>query len=118
MNRPYAKINDYQEGGTGLPAAATPWVYGEEVTHVEGTYQTGDIVDVYSDKDRYLGTGFANDISKIRVRIVSRNANDRFDEAFWQRRVKYALDYRKTVMGDKDFAAAASSSATPTTCRA
>ncbi len=62
------------------------------------------IVDVYSDKDRYLGTGFANDISKIRVRIVSRNANDRFDEAFWQRRVKYALDYRKTVMGDKDFA--------------
>lgn len=74
------------------------------MTHVEGTYQTGDIVDVYSDKDRYLGTGFANDISKIRVRIVSRNANDRFDEAFWQRRVKYALDYRKTVMGDKDFA--------------
>lgn len=74
------------------------------MTHVEGKYQTGDIVDVYSDKDRYLGTGFANDISKIRVRIVSRNANDRFDEAFWQRRVKYALDYRKTVMGDKDFA--------------
>ena len=74
------------------------------MTHVEGTYQTGDIVDVYSDKDRYLGTGFANDISKIRVRIVSRNANDRFDEAFWQRRVKYALDYRRTVMGEKDFA--------------
>ena len=56
-----------------------------------------------SDKDRYLGTGFANDISKIRVRIVSRNANDRFDDAFWQRRVKYALDYRRTVMGETDF---------------
>lgn len=74
------------------------------MTRVDGTYQTGDIVDVYSDKDRYLGTGFANDISKIRVRIVSRNANDRFDEAFWQRRVKYALDYRRTVMGETDFA--------------
>ncbi|KMO85954.1 SAM-dependent methyltransferase [Megasphaera cerevisiae DSM 20462] len=80
-----------------------PWVYGEEVVRTEGTYQTGDIVDVYSDKERYLGTGFANDISKIRVRILSDNANDRFDEAFWRRRVKYALDYRRTVMGPADF---------------
>lgn len=103
MNRPYAKLTIMKKGERAA-RSGHPWVYGEEVTHVEGTYQTGDIVDVYSDKDRYLGTGFANDISKIRVRIVSRNANDRFDEAFWQRRVKYALDYRKTVMGDKDFA--------------
>ena len=103
MNRPYAKLTITKKGER-TARSGHPWVYGEEVTHVEGTYQTGDIVDVYSDKDRYLGTGFANDISKIRVRIVSRNANDRFDEAFWQRRVKYALDYRKTVMGDKDFA--------------
>ncbi|WP_287056133.1 class I SAM-dependent rRNA methyltransferase [Megasphaera sp.] len=103
MNRPYAKLTTTKKGERAA-RSGHPWVYGEEVTHVEGTYQTGDIVDVYSDKDRYLGTGFANDISKIRVRIVSRNANDRFDEAFWQRRVKYALDYRKTVMGDKDFA--------------
>ncbi len=103
MNRPYAKLTITKKGERAA-RSGHPWVYGEEVTHVEGTYQTGDIVDVYSDKDRYLGTGFANDISKIRVRIVSRNANDRFDEAFWKRRVKYALDYRKTVMGDKDFA--------------
>lgn len=103
MNRPYAKLTITKKGERAA-RSGHPWVYGEEVTHVEGMYQTGDIVDVYSDKDRYLGTGFANDISKIRVRIVSRNANDRFDEAFWQRRVKYALDYRRTVMGDKDFA--------------
>ena len=37
--------------------------------------------------------------SKIRLRLISRNANDRFDEAFWQRRIQYAWDYRKTVMG-------------------
>ncbi|WP_270401318.1 class I SAM-dependent rRNA methyltransferase [Megasphaera elsdenii] len=103
MNRPYAKLTITKKGERAA-RSGHPWVYGEEVTHVEGTYQTGDIVDVYSDKDRYLGTGFANDISKIRVRIVSRNANDRFDEVFWQRRVKYALDYRRTVMGEKDFA--------------
>lgn len=101
--RPYAKLVLTKKGEKAA-RSGHPWVYGEEVIRVDGMYKTGDIVDVYSDKDRYLGTGFANDISKIRVRILSDNANDRFDDAFWQRRVKYALDYRRTVMGPKDFA--------------
>ena len=40
-----------------------------------------NMVDVVSNKGRYLGTGWVNDHSKIRVRIISRNANDTFDEA-------------------------------------
>ena len=83
--------------------AGHPWVYGEEVTAVEGGYHNGDMVDVVSSKERYLGTGWVNDHSKIRVRILSRNANDIFDEAFFRRRVRYALDYRKTVMGPTDY---------------
>ena len=80
-----------------------PWVYGEEVTRVDGSYANGDLVDVVTDKGKYLGTGFVNDNSKIRVRILSTNTNDRFDEAFWERRLQYALDYRKTVMPGDDF---------------
>lgn len=80
-----------------------PWVYGEEVVRIDGSWQTGDLVDVYSEKNKYVGTGFINDVSKIRVRLVSRNANDTFDDAFWRRRVDYALAYRRTVMGEKDF---------------
>ena len=83
--------------------AGHPWVYGDEITAVEGGYRNGDIVDVVSSKGRYLGTGWVNDHSKIRVRILSRNANDTFDEAFFRRRVRYALDYRKTVMGPADY---------------
>ena len=76
-----------------------PWVFDDEVTDVIGGYENGDIVDVYSSKERWLGAGFINDNSKIRVRLLSRNANDRFDAAFWQRRVRYAFEYRRTVMG-------------------
>lgn len=76
-----------------------PWVFSDEITEVNGRYENGDIVDVFSAKDRYLGSGFINDNSKIRVRVISRNANDKFDEAFYKRRLKYAVDYRKTVMG-------------------
>ncbi len=45
-----------------------------------------------------------NDHSKLRVRLLSRNTNDRFDPAFWRRRLGYALNYRQTVMG-ADFSA-------------
>ena len=97
--RAYTKLTITQKGEKML-RGGHPWVYFDEITAVNGDYENGDIVDVYSQKDRYLGSGFINDNSKIRVRIISRNANDKFDEAFFERRVKYAIDYRKTVMGD------------------
>ncbi len=97
--RPYIKVNITPKGERALKCGH-PWVFADEVTAVSGGYENGDIVDVYSRKERYLGSGFINDNSKIRVRLVSRNANDRFDEAFWERRVRYAFDYRRTVMGD------------------
>ena len=79
-----------------------PWVYDAEVKAMEGSVENGGLVDVCSEKGRYLGTGFLSETSKIRVRLISRNANDRFDEAFWARRVKYAWDYRKSVMDEAD----------------
>lgn len=75
------------------------WVYHDEILSVDGAYENGDIVDVLTEKGRYLGSGYINDFSKIRVRIISKNANDRFDEAFYRRRIDYAVDYRLTVMG-------------------
>ena len=77
-----------------------PWVYDNEIIKIEGSYENGDIVDVLSQKGKYLGSGFINNNSKIMIRIISRNANDNFDEAFFERRIKYAWDYRKTVMGE------------------
>lgn len=74
-----------------------PWVYGTEVLREEPC-ENGALVDVVSLKGRYLGTGFVSEKSKIRVRVFSRNANDRFDEAFWRRRLTHAWEYRKSVL--------------------
>ena len=73
------------------------WVYESDVT-ADTKPADGVICDVVSRRGRYLGTGFYNSASKIRVRILSTNANDTFDEAFWERRVRYAIEYRRTVM--------------------
>lgn len=79
-----------------------PWVYDAEVVSVEGDTENGGLVDVLSKKGRYLGTGFLSQQSKIRVRLISRNANDRFDGAFWERKLRWAWDYRKSVMDEAD----------------
>lgn len=79
-----------------------PWVYDAEIVSAEGDTENGGLVDVLSKKGRYLGTGFLSQQSKIRVRLISRNANDRFDEAFWERKLRWAWDYRKSVMDEAD----------------
>lgn len=99
IDRKYAKII-IDEKGRKQQEEGHPWVYDNEVVKVEGEYQNGDIVDVLSQKGKYLGSGFINNNSKIIVRIISRNANDVFDNNFFERRLKYAWEYRKTVMGE------------------
>ncbi|MPM01904.1 Ribosomal RNA large subunit methyltransferase I [bioreactor metagenome] len=79
--------------------AGHPWVYDAEIRRLEKKPENGGLIDAFSEKGAYLGTGFLSEKSKIRLRILSQNANETFDDYFFARRVKYAIDYRKTVMG-------------------
>jgi len=115
--RPYPRLIIAKQG-TNWAADGHPWLYGAEVIRAEkpdgtpvsmefgkgeadGDYlENGCIADAVSESGKYIGTGLVSLRSKIRLRLLSRNANDRFDEAFFRRRIRYALDYRKTVMGD------------------
>ncbi|MCI9405359.1 MAG: class I SAM-dependent rRNA methyltransferase [Oscillospiraceae bacterium] len=92
------KIQISQKGETGL-RAGHPWVYDTEVLPLVQPCTDGSLVEVRSAKGRYLGAGFYNSRSKIRVRVISTNANDRFDRGFFRRRLSHAWEYRKTVMG-------------------
>ena len=95
--RSYLKVT-LTERGSRRQESRHPWVYDNEVGNADEGIKDGDLVDVITAGGKYSGTGFYNSNSKIRVRIISRNANDTFDKAFWERRVGYALDYRQTVM--------------------
>ncbi len=97
-HRPYPRAEVSRRAQAEL-RAGHPWVFEGELRAIEGTPEDGALVDVVSDQGRYIGTGFYNSHSKIRVRLLSTNANDCFDAAFWERRVRYAWEYRKTVMG-------------------
>ena len=109
--RPTGTVRVSEKGERALRGGYV-FVFDGDVTAVEpapdageDSPQDGDLVTVRDAKGRFLGTGFWNSRSRMRVRLVSRNANDTFTDAFWNRRLRYALDYRKSVMGEEDLAA-------------
>ena len=102
MDRAYPILTVSEKGERSL-RAGHPWVYDNEIRS-DITPENGAVVDVCSSKGKWLGVGFYNGHSRIRVRILSRNANDRIDAAFWRRKVQWAVEYRKQVMGE-DFSA-------------
>ncbi|WP_020223854.1 class I SAM-dependent rRNA methyltransferase [Holdemania massiliensis] len=97
QQRQFAKVTVTKKAQRSLQGGH-PWVYAGEVITAEPT-PNGALCDLINEKGTYLGTGFYNDQSLIRVRVLSQNANDQFDEAFWRRRIRYSLDYRRIVMG-------------------
>lgn len=86
--------------------AGHPWVYENDIVSFPAAEpENGTLADVVSTRGSYLGTGFVSLHSKIRVRLISRNANDAFDTNFWRRRIEYAWSYRKTVLEPADLSA-------------
>lgn len=77
-----------------------PWVYGEEILSGAEGVANGSLCDAFTEKGTYLGTGLYSEKSKIKLRLLSDNANEKFGESFFARRIGYAIDHRLTVMRD------------------
>ena len=92
--------------------AGGAWIFDNEIDTITGTFTNGDIVVVH-DFDGYpMGRGFINQNSKIRIRMMTRKADQLIDDNFLRMRVQNAWDYRKKtvdtsscrlVFGDADF---------------
>lgn len=88
------------------------WVFDNEIDTIMGTFTNGDIVIVHDFDGYMMGRGFINQNSKIRVRMMTRNKEQKIDEAFLRNRVQTAWDYRKdtvdtsscrVIFGEADF---------------
>lgn len=76
------------------------WIYDNEVESVFGNFEDGDVIRVQDFDGYFLGYGFINTKSKIRIRMISRRREEPADEAFIRERARAAWNYRKDVMTD------------------
>jgi len=88
------------------------WIFDNEIASIMGQFEDGDIVIVH-DFDGYpMGKGFINRNSKIRIRLMTRHADQEIDDEFLKMRVREAWNYRKKtvdtsscriIFGEADF---------------
>jgi 23S rRNA (cytosine1962-C5)-methyltransferase len=74
-----------------------PWVFGTQVVKEEGTYQPGDVVQVFDARHRPLGQGYINPKSMIRVRMLTTHVDERVNAAFIRERIARAWNYRQRM---------------------
>ncbi|MCR5149285.1 MAG: class I SAM-dependent rRNA methyltransferase [Eubacterium sp.] len=88
------------------------WIFDNEIDDISGDFQDGDIVKVQDFDGFPMGSGFINRASKITVRMMTRDPLQVIDDAFIEKRVRNAWNYRKdtvdisscrVIFGEADF---------------
>lgn len=70
-----------------------PWVFSGAIKKIKGPVFDGDVVDVYSNHDEYLGSGHYQQGS-IAVRMLSFGEGE-FGADFWSQKIKRAVEFRR-----------------------
>lgn len=82
---------------TDRVANGHPWIFANELGDHEGSFEAGDMVEVYSSNGSFIGKGYINPASQIRIRLVSRDKDEPIDESFFSRRIREAWTYRQQI---------------------
>jgi len=78
-----------------------PWIYDNEILSVKGDFSPGDVVDIFDTGENFIGRGYINPNSKIRVRVLTRKEED-IDKEFFRERILRTWGYRKKLVDTKN----------------
>lgn len=73
-----------------------PWIFKSDIETVDGSYVPGDIVDVYSKRNKFLGRGYINPKSQIAIRMLTYD-HEEINYGFLYERIQAAWNYRKLI---------------------
>ena len=77
-----------------------PWVYDNEID-TSDALEAGSIVDVLTHSGQFLGRGYYNSGSTIRVRLLTRR-NCRFDVDFFSRKIERSAILKSSLLKTSD----------------
>ncbi len=73
------------------------WIFSNELASSPRLHEPGSIVEVYDNKEAFLGTGYINPNSLIAVRLLTRQREE-INADFFRKRIADALSYRKRFL--------------------
>ncbi|WP_213181519.1 class I SAM-dependent methyltransferase [Desulfosarcina cetonica] len=79
-----------------------PWIFSGAVASVAGEPQAGDTVEVHAAGGQWLGRAAWSPHSQIRARVWTFDRKEVVDEAFFMRRLKQAMDLRRSILPGSD----------------
>lgn len=79
--------------------AGHPWIYEGAILRLTRPAHDGEVVQVKDHRQRFLGVGFYNSKSKLRIRVLS-PLREPVDAAFLERRIREALALRRRYLPD------------------
>ena len=74
-----------------------PWIYSNEINLMEDTMQGGEVAEVFTHDDKFIGRGYVNPRSTITVRLLTRKKDELINEDFFYNRLKSAWLYRQKL---------------------
>jgi 23S rRNA (cytosine1962-C5)-methyltransferase len=94
------------EAPAGLPQvrlkierrSSHPWIYQKMVDKPARKLPGGSVVDILDRAGQWVGRGFYNGHSRISLRVLTPDANEAIDEAFFVRRLEGAVRLRRDVL--------------------
>jgi 23S rRNA (cytosine1962-C5)-methyltransferase len=107
--RPRAFPNSVEDASDRLPTvylkpgeadrvlAGHPWVYEGSILRLTRETSDGGMVQVKDHRRRFLGVGFFNSKSRIRVRVLSASREE-INEVFFERRLRAAWEHRRRFL--------------------
>jgi 23S rRNA (cytosine1962-C5)-methyltransferase len=75
-----------------------PWVFSGAIEHVKGKPENGDIVRLVDAKGNFMAYGFFNDQSRVALRLLEWNENDRVDGQWFRIKVAEAVESRSSLL--------------------
>ena len=76
-----------------------PWVFNESIKQIQGVPKAGEVVDVFDEKQNFIGRGWYSPASQIRVRLLTRKEEEEVaTPEFFKQRIQSAVYLRKSIL--------------------
>lgn len=74
-----------------------PWIFNNEIEKADHEMQPGEIAEVLTFDNKFVGKGYVNPKSQIQVRLLTRSKSDEINDQFFFSRIKECWEYRQKI---------------------